>query len=150
MKTTEEVLGSTGISYLMLTRLKELGVIPKPTLQGRGAGGGRGVVGHFDDDVIDTINRVKLQQKLGLSLVQIAEKLREERASLQDVEPHKKVVIPVNPDPLKSYIKARPGFHKQLESENPGYEVERVELDNIEYEGNKYLTPVRIIMRPKK
>lgn len=78
MKTTEEVLNSTGISYPMLTRLKELGILPKPTLQGRGAGGGRGIVGLFQDDVIGNINWVKVQQSHGLSMVQIANKWRQE------------------------------------------------------------------------
>ena len=150
MKMTEEVLKSTGISYLMLTRLKELGVIPKPTLQGRGAGGGRGVVGLFDDDVTDIINRVKLQQKLGLSLVQIAENVRQERASLRTVEPQSKIVIPENPNALKSYIKARPELERQIERENPGYRIHTMRLESVESEGKRFLVPTEIVIVPKE
>lgn len=150
MKTTEEVLNKTGISYLMLTRLKQLGVIPKPTLQGRGAGGGRGVVGLFEDDVIETIRWVKLRQKLGLSLVQIAEKWRQERESLRTIEPQRKIVIPENPNAMRSYIKARPELEKQIERENPGYRVHTIRLESVEIEGKRFLIPTEIVMEPKE
>lgn len=76
MKTTDELLKETGISYTMLMRLKDLGVVPKPTLQGRGEGHGRGIIGVFPDEVIGIVEWVKNEQKAGLSLTQIAEKWR--------------------------------------------------------------------------
>lgn len=148
MITTNEVLAETGITYPMLNRLKDLGIVPKP--RRKGLGRHKGVIGEFEDDIVDTINWVKLQQKQGLSLVQIAEKRRQKRASSRTVGPKTKVVIPVNPDPLKSYIKARQGFHTQMEKDNPGYEVDSVELESIEYQGKKYLIPVRITMKTKR
>ena len=75
MKTTNEVLAETGLTHPMLNRLKDLGIVPKPKRQG--LGNRKGVIGVFEDDVIDIINWVKLQQSSGLSLAQIAEKLRE-------------------------------------------------------------------------
>lgn len=77
MKSTAEVLKETDISYAMLMRLKDLGVVPKPTLRGRGQGGGRGVVGVFPDEVMDIINWAKEKQESGLSLTQIADRWRQ-------------------------------------------------------------------------
>ncbi len=148
MKTTNEVLAETGLTYPMLNRLKDLGIVPKPKLKGLGRR--KGVIGLFEDDVIDIINWVKLQQKLGFTLVQIAEKYKQKQASLRVVKPKRKVVIPINPDELRSYIKARPEFSEQMERENPGYKVDSVELESIEYQGEEYLIPVRITMRPKR
>jgi DNA-binding transcriptional MerR regulator len=85
MKTTDEVLKETGISYAMLMRLKDLGVVPKPTLRGRGQGGGRGVVGIFPEEVIAIINWAKIEQKHGLSLTQIAEKWRQRKISEEEI-----------------------------------------------------------------
>ena len=147
MKTTNEVLAETNLTYPMLNRLKDLGIVPKPRLKGLGRH--KGVIGEFEDDVIDIINWVKLQQRLGLSLIQIAEKRREELSSLRTVKPQTKVMIPEDTDSLRSYIKAIPGFYKQMERENPDYEVDRVELDSIEEGGRKFLIPVRIIMKSK-
>jgi DNA-binding transcriptional MerR regulator len=148
MKTTDEVLKETGLTYPMLNRLKDLGIVQKP--KRKGLGRRKGVIGVFEDDVVDIINRVKLQQKAGLSLAQIAEELRREQASLKTVEPQNKVVIPNNPGALRSYIKAMPSFHKQMETENPGYEVYRVELESVEQGGKEFLIPVKVIMRPKR
>jgi len=148
MKTTNEVLKETGLTYPMLNRLKDLGIVPKPKLKGQGRR--KGVVGEFEDDVIDIISGVKLQQKLGLSLVQIAENLRHERASLRTVEPQSKIVIPENPNALRSYIKARPELEKQLEKENPGYRLHAIRLESIESEGKRYLVPTEIVMEPKE
>lgn len=85
MKTTDELLKETGISYAMLMRLKDLGVVPKPTLRGRGEGGGRGVVGVFPEEVIAIINWAKSEQASGLSLRQIAEKWREREVIEEEI-----------------------------------------------------------------
>ncbi len=75
MKTTNEVLAETGLTYPILNRLKDLGIVPKPKL--RGLGRHRGVIGEFEDDVVDIINWVKKQRGHGQSLTQIAEHLRQ-------------------------------------------------------------------------
>lgn len=75
MKTTHEVLEETGLTYPMLNRLKDLGIVPKPKLKGLGRR--KGVVGVFEDDVIDIIKWVKKQQDDGVPLAQIAEHLRQ-------------------------------------------------------------------------
>lgn len=148
MKTTNEVLAETGLTYPMLNHLKDLGIVPKPKLKGLGRK--KGIIGEFEDDIIETIKRVKLLQRLGLPLREIAEKLREEHASLRTVEPQNKVLIPQNPDALSSYITAMPEFHEQMERENPGYIVHSVETESIEHDGKWFLKPVKIIMRPKE
>lgn len=66
MKSTHEVLKETGLSYPVLNHLKDLRIIPKPTLKGQGRR--RGVVGMFEDDVIDIINWVKDQRGKGFTL----------------------------------------------------------------------------------
>ena len=70
MKTTNEVLAETGLTYPMLNKLKELGILPKPKIMGMGRR--RGVIGEFDDNVVDIINWVKLHQMRGLTLSEIA------------------------------------------------------------------------------
>lgn len=79
MITTEKLLKETGISYPTLTRLKELGIIPKPGKQG--LGNRRGVIGVFPDEVLSIIKRVKEEQESGLSLTQIAEKWQQEESN---------------------------------------------------------------------
>ena len=91
MITTDELLKETGISYPTLTRLKDLGVIPKPSKQG--LGNKRGVIGVFPDEVVSIINWVKQEQKYGLSLVEIAEKYRQRRVISEEDR-----VLPPNPD----------------------------------------------------
>ena len=85
MKTTGEVLKETGISYTTLMRLRDLGVIPRPQTQGRGEGGGRGVVSSYLDEVIDIINWAKEEQKAGLSLSRIAEKWRQREVIEEEI-----------------------------------------------------------------
>lgn len=82
MKTTNQVLTETGLTYPMLNRLKDLGIVPKPKRMGLGRR--KGVIGVFKDDVVEIINWVKEQQSWGLSLAQIAEKLR--RAKVEEGE----------------------------------------------------------------
>ena len=82
MKTTNEVLAETGLTYPMLNRLKDLGIVPKPKLKGLGRH--KGVIGEFEDDVIDIIKWVRKQQKHNISLAQIAEQLR--KAKIEEGE----------------------------------------------------------------
>lgn len=147
MKTLSEVLRDSGLSYQTLVKYTQMGLIPKPDRVWGGRG--RGSQSLYPDDVIDIINWVKLQQKLGLTLTQIAEKLRLERDSLRTVEPQSKIVIPDNPDALRNYIKAMPRLHKQIEKENPGYRVHSIRAESIEVEGKRLLVPTEIVIVPK-
>ncbi|MGD0353375.1 MAG: hypothetical protein ABSB38_07760 [Dehalococcoidia bacterium] len=93
MITTEELLKETGISYPTLTRLKDLGIIAKPSKQG--LGNRRGVIGVFPDEVVSIINWVKQQQACGLSLVEIAGKWRQakmEEGELVTQKPNTSVI----------------------------------------------------------
>ena len=83
MISTDDLLKETGISYPTLTRLKDLGIVPKPSKQG--LGNKRGVIGVFPDEVISIINWVKQEQSYGLSLVQIAEKWRQREITEEEV-----------------------------------------------------------------
>ena len=82
MKTTMEVIKESGISYPMLNRLKDLGIVPKPKL--RGLGRHKGVIGEFEDNIIDLIKWVRKQQGHNISLMQIAEQLR--KAKIEEGE----------------------------------------------------------------
>ena len=87
MKTTNEILTETGLTYPMLNRLKDLDIIPKPSR--KGLGNRKGVIGVFDDDVISTINWVKTQQRQGYSLKEIADKWRERNITEEEVSTDK-------------------------------------------------------------
>ena len=82
MKTTTEVLKETGISHPMLNRLKDLGIVPKPKIKGLGRH--KGVIGEFEDDIIDLIKWVRKQQADNISLIQIAEQMR--RSNIEEGE----------------------------------------------------------------
>ncbi len=147
MKSTNEVLAETGLTYPMLNRLKDLCIIPKPKLKGQGRR--KGVVGLFDDNVIDIIKQVKLQQQMGLTLTQIAEKMRQKRDSLRNVEPYGKIVIPGNPGHMSNYINTMPELYEQIEMENPGYRLHTIRMVSVESKGKKSLVPVEIVIVPK-
>ena len=84
MKTTNEVLAETGLTYPMLNRLKDLGIVPKPKLKGQGRG--KGVIGEYEDDVVDLIKWVRKQQKdEKKSLPEIAEQLRQAKVEVGEV-----------------------------------------------------------------
>ena len=148
MKTTTEVLAETGLTHPMLNRLKDLGLIPKPGLKGRGRR--KGVVGVFEDNIIDIINDVKSQQESGLSLTQIAESRRRESVSKPTSEPEGTRVIPQNPSLMGSYIHTFLGLFEQVENENPGYELHAIRLVAVKSESKKYLVPIEIELKPKE
>lgn len=81
MKTINEVLIETGLSYPQLNQLKGLGIIPKPVR--KGLGNRKGVIGVYDDNVIEIIRWVKKQRKKGFSLLEIAEMWRKLKATEQ-------------------------------------------------------------------
>jgi len=159
MKTTEEVLEETGISYVMLTRLKDFGVIPRPQLQGKGEGGGRGVVGVFPNEVVEVIKQIKeMQEKEGLSLSRIAEKWREgevleealdtlEIDYNEVVKPSERVFISADEDPAQAYLNSFDSFNTQLKKLYPGYEVSSVKMITVTIAGQEYSQPGRITMQ---
>lgn len=83
MKTINEILAETGITYPMLNRLKDLGIVPKAKRQG--LGNRKGVIGIYEDDVIDTIKWVREQQSWGIPLAKIAEKLQQAKVEEGEV-----------------------------------------------------------------
>jgi len=142
-----EVLRDGEISYRTLVKYTEMGLLSKPQRVWRGRKGSESL---YPDDTIDLLKRIRDEQESGRSLLEIAEELREERPSRRSVEPRKEILIPDNPNPLRSYLKARLALHEQMEQENPGYEVDEVEVETIEQDGKKLLKPINIIMRPKE
>jgi DNA-binding transcriptional MerR regulator len=147
MKTTNEVLAETGLTYPMLNRLKDLGIIPRPRLRGQGRR--KGVVGVYEDDIIDIIKSVKLQQGSGLSLTQIARKQRPPTESPVKVEQQGRIVAPGNPRLMSEYITATQGLFEQVARENPGHELLAIRLVAVKGKYKKYLVPVEIEVVPK-
>ena len=78
MKTLKNVLQETGLSYPTLVKYTGLGLIPRPQRVWRGR---KGSESQYPDEVTDTINRIKEEQKDGLTLREIAENRIVERAT---------------------------------------------------------------------
>jgi DNA-binding transcriptional MerR regulator len=147
MKTTNEVLTETGLTYPMLNRLKDLGIIPRPRLKGQGRR--KGVVGVYDDDIIGIINNVKRQQESGLSLTQIARKTNQPTESPVKIVQKGKTVPPRNPQKMGEYITATQGLFQQVEIENPGFQLHAIRLVAVRGKYKKYLVPLEIELVPK-
>jgi len=147
MKTTNEVLAETGLTYPMLNRLKDLGIIPKPKLKGQGRR--KGVVGIYEDDITDIIKSVKLQQESGLSLTQIAREQHHPTEPGVKAEQTGRVVAPGNPRLMSEYITATQGLFEQVARENPGQQLHAVRLVAVKGKYKKYLVPVEIEVVPK-
>ncbi len=147
MKTTNEVLAETGLTYPMLNRLKDLGIVPRPRLKGRGRR--KGVVGVYEDSIIDVINGVKKKQKSGLSLTQIAASQHRAPDTKLKAGSEGNTVTPKNPGLMSDYIKAAPELFEQVEKENPGQELHAIRLIAVKGESKKYLVPVELELKPK-
>jgi len=147
MKTTNEVLAETGLTYPRLNRLKDLGIIPRPRLRGQGRR--KGVVGVYEDDIIDIIKSVKRQQESGLSLTQIARKQRPPTESPVKVERQGRIVAPGNPRLMSEYITATQGLFEQVARENPGHELHAIRLVAVKGKYKKYLVPIEIEVVPR-
>ena len=78
MKTLYDVLQETGISYYTLVKYTGLGLIPKPQRVWRGR---KGSESWYPDEVVDSIKHMKEEQKSGLTLREIAENRKVERAT---------------------------------------------------------------------
>ena len=147
MKTTNEVLTETGLTYPRLNRLKDLGIIPRPRLRGQGRR--KGVVGVYEDDIIDIIKSVIRQQASGISLTQIARKQRPSTESPVKVEQQGRIVAPGHPRLMSEYINATPELFEQVESENPGYQLHAIRLVAVIGSEKKYLVPIEIEVVPR-
>lgn len=151
MKTTNEILKETGLSYPVFTHLRDLGIVPKPRLKGQGRR--RGVVGVYEDDVIEIINWVKNRREKGCTLSQIAEQRRDELAGINVFKPTEEYLIPIKAGEVKSYIEAYSGFYswvqKQIGQHMPGYEFHSVQLEVTMKEGEEFLRVKEIKVKPK-
>ena len=78
MKILKDVLQEAGVSYPTLVKYTSLGLIPKPQRVWRGR---KGSESWYPDDVIEIINRIKEEKDAGLTLRQIAENRKVERAT---------------------------------------------------------------------
>jgi DNA-binding transcriptional MerR regulator len=152
MKTVNEVLQATGITYPMLNRLKEFGIVPKPSR--KGMGNRKGVVGIYEDEVIEVIKSVRAEQAKGYSLAQIAEGRRKEQFDIIIFKPTEEYLIPWKTDEIKSYIAQYLEFHdwlnKQVEDNMPGYELFSVESEKIYRDKVPYLKPTKIKLKLKE
>lgn len=151
MKTTNEILEETGITYPMLNRLKELGIIRKPTRKGLGRR--RGVIGVFDDEVVNVINWVKLHQQRGLTLAEIANIKRKELAEVEVLKPEGEYLIPLKSEEVRSFLDAYEGLHdwlqNQIQQQRPGYELYGLDTERIVRGNKEFLRPREIHVRPK-
>ncbi len=141
MKTTNEVLAETGLTYPILNRLKDLGIVPKPQLQGKG--NRKGVIGLFEDDITDLIKWVRKQQAHNISLVQIAEQLR--KAKIEEGEV-------VGPEPNPSLVNWATKRFIELHARYPDHDFVLGEIDEAleEQPDGTVVGKFRIIRVPRK
>ena len=78
MKTKDDVLRESGLSYSTLVKYAGLGLLPKPQRVWRGR---KGSESHYPDEVIELIGTIEEERDSGLTLRQIAENRRIERAT---------------------------------------------------------------------
>jgi len=112
--TAAEIEKRTGVSHDTLIRLKQLGVVPYPEIKGLGKN--RGIVGLYPPEVESILRWVMRERKHGLSLVEIAKKLREEHAlSSEDIIPKKgELVFSEKSSEITSFVHA----HVDLDLDN--------------------------------
>jgi DNA-binding transcriptional MerR regulator len=151
VKTTKEVLEETGLTYPMLNRLRDLHILPRPKIKGLGRR--KGVISEYDDSVINIINWVKLHQERGLSLSEIAELRRKELDEVEVIKPTEDYLIPLKSDPAKSYLDAYDNLYdwlqRQIKQQVPGYELYGVYTEKVIRNGEEFLKPKVIRVRPK-
>lgn len=150
MITTNELIAKTQITYPRLSRLKELGILPKPKLTSQGRG--KGVIGEYEDDVVEIISRVKYLKKRGMSLVKIAKIIKSELSEIKVFEPSEEYLIPIDNNEIQSYMSAYQGLHDwfnmQINKKMPGYEFVSVEMKKVVKNGVEYLYPKEIKVKP--
>ena len=141
MKNTHEVLAETGLTYPMLNRLKDLCIVPKPKLKGLGRQ--KGVIGEFEDDVLDIINWVKKQQEHNISLTQIADMLRQAKTEEGEIK---------GPKPNTSLVNWAARRFIELQARYPDDDFVLGEIDEAleEQLDGTVVAKFRIIRVPKK
>ena len=77
MVALQDVIQDTGISYYTLVKYTGLGLIPKPERIWRGRKGSESL---YPDNIVKTIKNIEKDKKSGLTLRQVAENRRLERA----------------------------------------------------------------------
>lgn len=151
MITTNDLIAKTQITYPRLSRLKELGILPKPKLTSKGRG--KGVIGEYEDDVVDIINRVEILKRQGVKLSDIAEIIKLELAEIKAFEPNEEYLIPIDNNEIQSYISAYQGLHDwfnmQINERMPGFEFISVEMVVVIKYDRRFLSPSVIKVRPK-
>jgi len=143
MKTVNEVLAETGLSYPRLCQLRNLGIVPKPTL--KGLGNRKGVIGVYDDQVIEIIRWVKKQRKKKLTLFEIAEKWRRLKATEQVTG--ELVVAQRNPDITHWAV----DLFAELAEEYPTHAYGQGQIESIEeLPGGKLRVQFLLSKEPKE
>ena len=135
MITSDELLKQTGITEGMFYRLKDLGVIPKAMLQGRGEGGGRGIIGLYPDETVGTIEWVKIKHKEGFSLIAIAEMWRN-----REVIEEEATTDAPNPDKIRWAV----DLFAELDEKHPGYSMGNIISSRSQPDGS-VIVRVRLV-----
>jgi len=150
MKKVSEIIEESGLSYPTLVKYTEIGLIPRPRRIWRGRKGSESL---YPDDVIDIINWIKLHQQRGLSLSEIARLRKKKRAEVEVIKPKEEYLIALKADATRSFLDAYDGLYpwleKQIEQQAPGYELSGVEMQRVTRQGEEFLKPKRIQVRPK-
>ena len=150
MITLNEVLEKTGLKYHTIVKYVNMGILPRAARVWRGRKGSESL---YPDEVVDIINRVKLEKKQGIPLAQIADQIQRERDELKIFNPTQEFFIPVSADAMKSYLDARSDFQswlkQQIEERMPGYEIHSLDMEIVTVEGEQYLRPKEIKVKPK-
>ncbi|MFC1979136.1 MerR family transcriptional regulator [Chloroflexota bacterium] len=150
MIALRELLEKTGITYHTVVKYVNMGILPRATRVWRGRKGSQSI---FSDEAVDIINRVKLEKKHGIPLAQIATRIQQERDQIKVFSPKDELLIPVSADAMKSYLDEREDFvsqlNRQIDEQMPGYELDSMEMELIPVDGEKYLRPRDIKVKPK-
>jgi DNA-binding transcriptional MerR regulator len=141
--TFQEIIQNAGVSPATFQKYKGLGLLPRP-LRREGLRG-NGSVTYYPSCVMEQIQHIRRLKREGKSLREI----QAEFLHLKEVETREIIPVGDDADVVSSYTMLAPGFYEQLEKENPGYEVYRVETEMVENGGQKYLQPTKIQMRLK-
>ena len=136
----------------MLNRLKELGIVPKPKV--KGLGNRKGVVGIYEDEIVELIKKVREKQASRYSLAQIAEWVKGGGFTIKIFEPTEEYLIPVESGGVNSLISAQPEFddwlNDQIDKNMPGNEFVSAEFEYVNKHDTLFLKPITIKVKPKE
>jgi DNA-binding transcriptional MerR regulator len=150
MLTLNEVIQKTGLKYRTVIKYRSLGILPKPYRVWRGRKGSKSL---YPDETVDIINRVKLMKKLGISLSKIADQIRRESDEQKIINPTEKLLIPFSTDAIKASLEVYPDLEtwvkQQITKQMPDYELDSLRMDIVTKEGQQYLRPIEITVKPR-